>query len=623
MTRIHFARLCCGTAQVAALILSALLPAAAPAQTTLAQPGGLPIPPVAQDPTAAAGGPVRLRQAPAEAVPTAAPALAPLATPPVAPVKPGEFEAFVELPRFGMDLVSELATTAADFSPEVPADYLIQTGDEVSLAIWGSVDADLRLTVDRSGRITLPRVGTVMLAGVRYEDLQATISRRVAQVFKGFELSASLGRLRGVRVYVTGFAQRPGSYVVGGLSTVMNAVMKAGGPGMAGSLRQVELRRGGKLVASLDLYDLILRGDRQADRVVQPDDVIHIQAVGPLVAIKGSVNKPAVYELKPGETLKELLRMTGGLSALADRSRLALQRLEDRNSSRVVQVALPQNEALELKGGDILQAFSAVDAALSVERQNRRVRVEGEVARPGEYLLPPGSTLADAVRVAGGLTRSAYLYGAQFSRESVRVAQVENYERALRDLENDIARSSASKRVATAEESANQAAQAAASSRLLERLRAAKPNGRVVLQIASGENSLPELLLEDQDRLSIPAIPSSVGVFGSVFNAGSYLYSAGRSVDEYLRLAGGPTKGADEASVFVVRANGQVVSSRQNSSPFSRGNQIASLFMQPGDTVYVPEELDRSSFLQNARDWTLLLFQLGVGTASLKNALNF
>lgn len=586
------------------------------------QGSGSPIPQVAQDPTAQAGGVIRLRQ-PAPDLPAIPNQPQPVPSLQAATAKPGEFESFVELPRFGMDLVSEFAITAADFNPEVPADYLIQIGDEVSVAMWGSVDADLRLMVDRSGRVNIPRVGTVMVAGVRYGELQATLSRRVGQVFKGFELSAGLGKLRGTRVFVTGFAQRPGAYVVGGLSTVMSAVMRAGGPGAAGSFRQVELRRGGKLIATLDLYDLILRGDRVADRVVEPDDVIHIQGVGPLVAIKGSVNKPAVYELKQGENLKDLIRMAGGLSSLADRSRIALQRLQDRNANRIANLALPGEETTDLKAGDIVQAFSSVEALLSVERQNRRVKVEGEVMTPGEYLLPPGSTTADAIKAAGGLTRSAYLFGVQFTRESVRVTQAQNYDRALRDLETDFARNAASKRVATVEEGANQNAQVLATTRLIERLRALKPSGRVVLQLDPGSTALPELLLEDQDRLMVPALPSSIGVFGSVFNAGNYLFSTGRSVDEYLRLAGGPTKGADEAGVFVVRANGQVVSSKQNSGVFSRGNQIAGLVAQPGDTVYVPEELDKSSFIQSARDWTLLLFQLGVGSAGLKSALSF
>ncbi|MCO4095139.1 MAG: hypothetical protein HEQ37_17535 [Acidovorax sp.] len=130
------------------------------------------------------------------------------------------------------------------------------------------------------------------------------------------------------------------------------------------------------------------------------------------------------------------------------------------------------------------------------------------------------------------------------------------------------------------------------------------------------------LLVEDQDRLIVPAKPTSIGVFGSVFNTGNYLYQPGRTLDDYLRLAGGSTKGADEGSVFVVRANGQVVSSRQISGYFGRGNQIGNLSTEPGDTVFVSEEIDKSTFLQTAKDWTLLFYQLGLGAAGIKSALN-
>ena len=608
---------------ISACLTLCALPGSAQAQT-MPTGAATPASPDSQTPV---GGPIRLRQPAADpnngtTTPqtTAAPATAPVV--PLTPPKPGEFEAYVELPRFGADLVNELPTGAPEYNPEIPADYLIQSGDEILVSIWGTVDADLRLVVDRGGRVSIPRVGPVMVAGLRYDELQPALARRAAQVFKNFELSAALGRLRGVRIFVTGFAQRPGAYVVNGLSTVMNAVMRAGGPGVAGSFRQIELRRGGKAVATLDFYDLIVRGDRSGDRVVQPDDVVHVQPVGPQVALRGSANKQAVFELKTGETLQDLIQMAGGFNTVADRSRVALERLDARNTTRVVQLPLPDNNTMVLGNGDIVRIFSAVDTALSVERQNRRVKVEGEVASPGEYLLPPGSTLADAVRAAGGLTRSAYVYGAQFNRESVRLAQAENYDRALRDLETEFVRNAASRRVSTAEDGATQTSQSAATSRLIERMRALKPSGRVVLQIPPGSTSMPELLLEDQDRLLIPSRPTSIGVFGSVFNAGNYLFIEGRNLDDYLRLAGGPTKGADESSVFVVRASGQVVSSRQKSGFFDRGNQIAGLVAEPGDTVYVPEELDKSTFLQTARDWTLLLFQLGVGAAGIKSALN-
>lgn len=573
--------------------------------------------PAAEAPQASTG-PLRLRQPSApEMVPAPAVPAAPMAQ----PTRAGEFETFVKLERFGADMVNELASGAADFSPIVPADYIMQPGDEIQLTLWGSLDADLRLTVDRAGRVSIPRVGPVLVAGSRYGDLHDLLARRVSVVFKNFELSASLGRLRGVRVYVTGFVQRPGAYVVSGLSTVMNAVMRAGGPSASGSFRQVELRRGDQVVASFDLYALLLRGDRSGDRVVQPDDVIHVAPVGPQVALRGSVNRAAVFELKAGDTLKEVLAMAGGFNAVADRTRVALERLDERKGERVVQLQLPASATAQLSNGDVIRVFSAVEASLSGQLQNKRVRVDGEVANPGEYVLPPQSTLADALRAAGGLTHMAYVYGAQFIRESVRATQQENYDRALRDLETDFARAAGSQRVASPEEAATQAARSAATTRLLDRLRALQPGGRVVLQLAPDSSELPNLVLEDGDRLYVPPKPSSVGVFGSVFNAGSYLFTSGRTLDDYLRLAGGPTKGADEASVFVIRANGTVESARQSGSWLNRGGRLGGTQATPGDTVFVPEEMDKTTALQTAKDWTLLLYQLGVGAAGIKSAI--
>lgn len=583
--------------------------------------------------TNTSGGPIRLRQTPD---PSSQPAVAgsaqAAATGPVSAAAPGpasanpkpsEFESFVGLSRFGVDLVTELALGATDYSPLVPLEYVVQGGDELQVTIWGSVDADLRLTVDRSGRISIPRVGTVMVAGTRFGDLHELLTRRVAQTFKNFELTASLGRLRGVRVYVTGFVQRPGAYSVAGLSTIMNTVMRAGGPAAAGSFRSIELRRDNKLSGTLDLYDLLLRGDRGGDRLVQPDDIIHVLPAGPQVALHGSVNKQAIYELKAGETLRELISMAGGFSPLADRTRVALERLDIRNGQRVVQLQLPEQERAPLNNGDVVRAFSAVEVGLSVQRQNARVRVEGEVMRPGEYVLPPQSKLSDALRAAGGLAPTAFLYAANFQRESVRLVQQDNFDRALRDMETEIVRSTATQRVLSADEAATVNSRTAASKRLIDRMRTLQPTGRVVFQLPTDATELPDLALEDGDRLVIPPKPTTVGVFGSVFNAASYLYSENRSVDDYLRLAGGATKGADERSIFVVRINGQVVSSRQQDggSWFNRGNQIAAIPSLPGDTVFVPEELDKTTFIQSAKDWTQILYQFGIGLAGISTLL--
>lgn len=558
------------------------------------------------------------------------------------PPQPSEFEIYVNsiafpaqvllpgaplrLQRLGAALMTEpgQGVDVVDYSPLVPPDYLISAGDEIVLSIWGSVDAELRLVVDRSGRITVPRVGSIMVSGVRYAELPAVISQRVGQTFKNFQLSVSLGQLRGVRVYVTGFVARPGAYTVNALSSMANALVRAGGPSTSGSFRKIELRRGGSLVATLDFYDLLLKGNRSNDLLVQADDVIHVGAIGPQVGVIGSVNRPAIFELKTGENMADALRMAGGFAAVADTSRLAMERVDERATLRVVQVEMALAEKTELRNGDVLRAFNAVNLATPLQRQNKRVRVEGEVLRPGDYVLPARSTIEDALRAAGGLTSGAFVFGTDFSRESVRQTQQENYERALRNLETELSLANSTQRITSADEAAALTGRNAATQRLLDRLRNIKPTGRVVLQMPPDSRELPNLVLEDGDRLLVPAVPTSVGVFGSVFNAGNYLREDGRSLADYLRVAGGPTRGADAGSTFVLRANGTVISNLQSQTWWSSGlqgnfEQIPAL---PGDTLFVPEELDKTTFVQHAKDWTQILYQFALGVAAFVTLTN-
>ena len=548
--------------------------------------------------------------------------------------RPGEFELYMQkvtndstLRRFGADLVLDAGpgrSLPQETEPQVPPDYRVAPGDELLVTIWGSVDADLRLIVDRTGRISIPRIGSVTVSGLPIVEVSGAIERQARKVFKNFELSVSIGQLRNVRLFVTGFAVRPGAYTVSSLATLSSVLFnRAGGPSGSGSFRDIELRRGGRTVAKLDLYDLMLFGRRDADQLVQADDVIHIGPVGAQVALIGSINKPAIFEVKAGEGVGDLLRMAGGFSAVADRSRLAVERLGERNESRIRELSLPREVSASLGAGDVVRAFSAVDAVLPQEHQNKRVRIEGEVRRPGDYILPPNSSVSSMIQAAGGLTPAAYLFGTDFSRESVRLTQQTNYERALRDLELQISKKASSTSTRTTEEAAAASQKQVATERLLQRLRETRPNGRIVLQLQPDAKELPDLTLEDGDRLHVPATPTTVGVFGSVFNAGSYLYLGRRSVDDYLKLAGSPTRTADTKSVFVVRANGSVVSALQaNSGIWLFGSdKFAALPVLPGDTVFVPEELDRQTFLQIAKDWTQILYQFGLGAAGIKAIL--
>ncbi|CAD5371271.1 exported hypothetical protein [Rubrivivax sp. A210] len=509
--------------------------------------------------------------------------------------------------RRGEATLAHLETPA-----RVPPSYVVQVGDEISVTVWGSVDAQWTLRVDRAGRITPPRVGPVAVAGATAGELDGLLKARLERVFKGFELSAAVTDLSPVRVHITGFVARPGDYLVPGLTTVSGALALAQGPAAGGSWRRIRLLRNEAPVTEFDLYTLLASGSRRDDRLLQPGDVLHVEAAGPQVAVLGSVNRAAVFEFLPGETVADALRLAGGSTPVAERGALTLERLQQRNGAGAVELALPRDAAAPLANGDILRVRSQVAAGAPTQLRNKRVLVEGEVYKPGEYLLPPGSTLADAVAAAGGATPGAWLYGTALKRESVRLTQEANYARALREFEAELARSGATR---TARDDGNADA-AAANQQMLARLRTQRPEGRMVLELTPQSTTLPAVAVEDGDRIQLPASTQGVGVFGSVYNGGSFVHDGGRTLGHYVQRAGGPKGNADYEAAFVVRANGSVISASQGSL-WSRAREFDSQPALPGDTVFVPEESARVTWVQGAKDWTQILYQLGVGMAAL------
>lgn len=519
--------------------------------------------------------------------------------------------------RFGLDLATGAIADETDDGPTlVPEDYIVGPGDEMLLNLWGGVEANLRLRVDRSGAVAIPRIGSVTVNGVRFADLRRVISERVGKQFRNFDLSVALGEVKSIRVYVSGFVAKPGAYPVSGLSTMLQAVMLAGGPNAVGSYRNIQLRRANAVISTLDLYDFMLKGDRSADRLLRSGDVIHVGSVGSQVGVIGSVNNPAVFELRASDTVTDVLRMAAGVSAVASRGQAALYSFEDKAGRSLKTLDLKADSQVQLRHGDVLRIFSVADISQPNQDAGKKIRVEGEVLRPGDYVLPAGSSLRDALSAAGGLTGNAFLFGTEFNRESVRMAQQESYERSLLDLETEFRKSLNGPKMDERPEDKNM--RGLAQNKLIERLRAVKPSGRVVMQFTSNDNQLPLLLLEDGDRIYVPAKPTTVSVYGSVFNAGSYLFTPGRELDEYLRQSGGPTKEADKSSVFVVRANGEVISSRMRKGGWFSNGDIGAVQAMAGDTIFVPEEFHRTASIQETKDWAQILYQFAIGVATVK-----
>jgi protein involved in polysaccharide export with SLBB domain len=529
------------------------------------------------------------------------------------PPPPSEFESYVSsvagkpLRRFGSEL---LVPGARDFTAPptttVPPDYRLNPGDQLRLGLSGAVQAsNLRLTVDNEGRIFIPRVGAVTVGGVRYGDLHDLLAAQISRQYRGFDLEVTVARLHGLTVYVTGFAVTPGAYTVSSLSTLVNAVLAAGGPSDGGSFRSIQLRRGGKLLSDFDLYDLLLKGDKSGDLVLQNGDVIYIAPAGEQVAVIGSVNKEAVFELGPDETLYDAILYAGGINTVADGSRVMVLDSLREDDTAWQQVSAADAQSRKARRGEVIRVLSRVGIARPLQQQSVLVTISGEVARPGRYYFAPGTQLSQLVAEAGGLTPQAFPYASVITRESVKRQQQQSYARALQDTEFLLTAQPAT--------SANRAeliqpANLELVRLIVEQLRKRQPNGRLVFDLPVEARSLPgDLILENNDTIYVPPRPVTVGVFGAVPGQASFAYREGMKVKDYIRQAGGVQKLGDKGEIFVIRANGTVVSKNARSQP-----------ALPGDLIFVPIDANRGEFWARLRDITSTLFSGVAAAASVK-----
>jgi len=670
--------------------------------------------------------------------------------------QPSNFQRFVQqatgrsLPIYGQQLFGAPSGYAPVSQAAVPNDYILGPGDEIRLQVWGSIDAELSLVVNRHGQVNLPKVGVVNLTGVRAGDLESVLRSKIGRIFTNFSLNATLGRLRSIQVYVVGQPRQPGTYTVSSLSTLINALFEIGGPGNNGSMRNIQLKRDGRIVGKMDLYDFIARGDRSGDVPLQPGDVIVIPPVGPRVAVLGAFEQPAIYELKGPGSIGEVLALGGGLSVLAKPGKALLERIDpaaDRprqvedialdktglqrslrdgdiltlfeispqfanavtlrgnvaeplrypyTAGMRVRDLIPSREALitpdyykrknllvlfdkaektdaadvelgvrnlldevswdyavierldratlttqlipfnlgravidgddqhnlALQPGDIVTILSKKDLRVPQNRQTRLVRVEGEVAAPGIYQVEAGETLPQLLARLGGVTPNAYLYGAEFTRESVRSQQQKNLDTVIRKLESQL-QAESGRQLANIKTESGAQAQLLAQQQQLERMKAFKSNGRVSLELPPTHvdlTKLPALPLEDGDAIHIPSRPGFVAAVGEVYNENAIIYRPGRTVGDVLKSAG-MSEDAEPANAFVLRADGSVKSARDSKSLF-RMSSFDDIELMPGDTVVVPAKLDRQNgwtkFVTGLKDWTQVLYQLGLGAAAWK-----
>ena len=298
----------------------------------------------------------------------------------------------VELKPFGYDVFANSPQTFAPMMDiAIPADYIIGPGDKISIQVFGKEKDELELTVNREGQIIFPAHGPFTVSGLSFNEMKRLLTARIKEKVIGVDVVVGIASLRSMRIFVLGDAHKPGPYTLSSLSSITHAIFAAGGISDIGSLRNIQLKRAGKLVTTLDLYELLIKGDSRSDVLLQSGDVIFIAPKGNTISVKGKVRRPAIYELSQNESFNDVLVMSGGLLPTAFAKTTRVERYNQDSLRTVVNIDLTKTTDLAKKA----QAGDAIHVMKAAEMFEQSITVIGAVTRPGKYQWQTDQRITD------------------------------------------------------------------------------------------------------------------------------------------------------------------------------------------------------------------------------------
>jgi len=471
------------------------------------------------------------------------------------------------LKPFGYDLFAGYASTFAPATDvPVPPDYVVGPGDMINVQLVGNTKGTYGLVVSRDGQINFPELGPIAVSGMHFDQLRATLEKRVRDQMIGTQVSVSMGELRSIRVFVLGDAEQPGSYTVSGLSTITNALYVSGGIKKIGSLRNIELKRNGKTVVKLDLYDLLLRGDTHADVRLMPGDAVFVPPVGPTASLAGEVRRPAIYELKGETTAAELVALGGGLTPQADGTLASLQRVDQQRQRVTVGVNLANvaGSSTRLRSGDVLRV-PGVRPSLEDS-----VTLSGYVYRPGQFGYRKGLRLSDVLPSVDELKPNGDQHYVLIRRELPPDRRVQVFSA---DLAKAVAQPGSAADIEL------------------------KPRDRIyAFDLESGRDQVVEPLLRDmrtQSKFDEPTQQVRVG--GKVKVPGQYPLEPGMHVSDLIRAGGSLDEAAYGSQAELTRYTVEGGEARESElikidlDKLRAGDRSADMQLQPFDYLVIKE----------------------------------
>jgi polysaccharide biosynthesis/export protein len=474
------------------------------------------------------------------------------------------------LKPFGYDLFDRAPSTFAPVTNvPVPLDYVLGAGDELNVQLYGNQNRSLRLTVGRDGRINFPELGPIVVAGQRFTSVKDEIEARVERQMIGVRASVSMGDTRSIRIFVLGEAKRLGSFTISGLGTMTSALFAAGGVKPIGSLRNIQLKRQGEVVRTLDLYDMLINGDTTDDAKLLPGDVVFVPPIGPTVTVDGEVRRPAIYEVKTESSSADVIQLAGGLTPEADASRVSLTRIGADGYRSVLNVGLGgpgvrRGADQAVRNGDLLRV-----SRLRPTMQNG-VAVEGFVHSPASYSYHEGLRLSDVIPSIDDLKPNADSHYLLIRRELPPNRQIA---------------------IVSADLSAALANPGSAADVIL------MPRDRItVFELEPGRDRIIRPLLEELRLQSNIGRPTEVvSIDGRVRAPGDYPLEPGMTISDLLRAGGSLSDAAYGGKAELTRYSVVNGDSRRTQlidvdlSAILRGEPDADLVLQPFDSLSIKE----------------------------------
>ena len=510
-----------------------------------------------------------------------------------------------ELELFGSDFFNTFQTSFMPINePNPGSSYTLDTGDILEVQLIGQKDFNEPIEIRGDGSINIPDIGKLVLAGLTLNDASDVVKNRVNEIFIGTKAYITLDKIRDVNVLVSGNAANPGVYTLNGNSNLLQAINVAGGINEFGSYREINLIRNSKVIETLDVYDLLIKGNYNLNKRLRSGDVVFVSNVKKIITVEGAVKRPAKYEINEFENIDTVIFFANGIKRTADLSNIYLERILDTDLTSIPILSTSQFKSINPIDGDAIYIR---------EYPYRTASIAGAVLKPGKYIMSPGDTTDDLIKKAGGFTENAYPFGAVYENNDAELINEKAkgilYEEFLDNI------------IAVSQQSVTQNFDMTPILGLAQEIKNSESNGRIIVDLVN-ENKENFFKVSDGDALLIPEKINNVYVYGEVSSEGAVIYSDNKNLNYFIEKSGGLKKFADSNSIYVLHPNGETQRYVTKRNIFESKPE-SDLEIYPGSVIFVPRKLDDSVNRRLATQaYVSILSSLGIAMASLSSINN-